>query len=185
MQGNPPQELLLSVDTSDYADGRINRGAHSEKELKFSRNSVASPRKFGDHAILSTPLNRRHGFMELSPSKSSPRQPANRQPKESPSIEHQSPQPGAARDETVDVAQLNSLLQSSINKLSSLENEKNDRYERWKQEVDPVFLDCNSHARIETRRPAGRRARHENGGDGAQAQRRGARHPPQANRLPL
>ena len=184
MQGNPPQELLHSVDSSDYADGRHTRGAHAEKELKFSRNTVASPRKFGDHAILSTPLNRRHGFMELSPSKSSPRQPANRQPKESPALEQQSPQAGAARDEAVDVVQLNTLLQTSITKLSSLENEKNDRYERWKQEVKSILLHCASHEWIVTRQPAGCGARHENGGDGAQTQRRGARDPPQAHRLP-
>jgi hypothetical protein len=177
MQGNPPQELLHSVDASDYADGR-HRGANAEKELKFSRISVASPRKFGDHAILSTPLNRRHGFMELSPSKSSPRQPANRQPKESTSLEQQSPQSGTARDEAVDVVQLNTLLQTSITKLSSLENEKNDRYERWKQEVKCIFLPCAPHEWIESREPAGCGARNENGRDGAEAQRRGARHPP-------
>ena len=136
MQGNPPQDLLLSVDcTSEDPESRTNRSGQNERELKFSRCPVLSPRKVSDSTIFSPALNRRHGFMELSTAKNSPRQKGTRSLKETPPQERSSVQHGLSRDEAIDVAQLNALLQTSIGKLSTLENEKNDRYERWKQEV--------------------------------------------------
>ena len=135
MQGNPPQDILVSTEfTSDDPDHRLNRSAQTEKEQKFTRSLYLSPRKVGDGAMLSPAINRRHGFMELSTAKTSPKSGSTRTAKETP-MQQPSAQAAGKRDETFDVAQLNALLQSSISKLSSMENEKNDRYERWKQEV--------------------------------------------------
>jgi hypothetical protein len=138
MQGNPPQDLLPSVESiSDDADIRSNhRVSHTDKESKSSRASAVSPRKlFTDGAMFTPSLNRRHGFMEFSSAKSTPRHAASRSLKEASTQDQSHISPAEKRDESVNVAQLNTLLHTSITRLSSLETEKNDRYERWKQEV--------------------------------------------------
>ena len=137
MQGNPPQDLLHSMDlTSDDAEIRSNRVVQNDNSPKISRASLQSPRKlFSDGSMFSPTLNRRHGFMELSGARNSPRHATNRSLKDASPQDQSSMASAGKRDEAIDVAQLNTLLQTSISKLSSLETEKNDRYERWKQEV--------------------------------------------------